>query len=80
MDFIKEFKAFIESLPIAPAMQKKIIEMTTNLYITGVEVPPSVEQLRTNIYQMFTEKKGLKESFYLNYLTYALTSVAKEKE
>ena len=80
MDFIKEFNAYIESLPLNEPMKKKIIEMTANFYTTSLQVPPEVAQARTNIYQMFSEKKGLKESFYLDYLTYILTALTKAKE
>lgn len=79
MDFVKEFTAYIDSLPLAAGMKKKIIQNATYLIQAEKTSTPEVEQLRSNIYTMFTEKKGMDESYYLNYLTYALNRAKESK-
>lgn len=79
MDFVKEFTSYINSLPLAVGMKKKIIQTATYMIQTEKTSSVAIDQLRDNIYTMFTEKKGMDESYYLNYLTYALNR-AKESE
>lgn len=79
MDFVKEFTSYINSLPLAAGMKKKIIQTATYMIQTEKTSSVAIDQLRDNIYTMFTEKKGMDESYYLNYLTYALNR-AKESE